>query len=233
MTFYEQRVAGAKDKIAKLEKKLERIRTALETGKNPYYYDESDLRYTTKELDEAKKSLTTYEAKVAEEKVSADTKVPAIDQFLDNWKEKAIEWYIQDAARYHELLERQKEEDAEDEKVNGRNYFNRELYRKHKDQRNVYNVVTREVYSKKIGKADVQVLTAIIEKEKIRKRKVLIDKVKEITGTITDGCYLSVVNGDLNGYITGEQGKAEVRTISAGGYNIQCFHYRMLVKKLK
>ena len=61
----------------------------------------------------------------------------------------------------------------------------------------------------------------------------LINDVKKITGNITDARHLSISSkGDLNGYIVGELGTAKVQTIGAGGYNIQCFHYRTLVREL-
>jgi hypothetical protein len=38
--------------------------------------------------------------------------------------------------------------------------------------------------------------------------------------------------GEINGIIQGTISNAKVRTITAGGYNIQCFHYRVLVNKI-
>ena len=37
------------------------------------------------------------------------------------------------------------------------------------------------------------------------------------------------MNGEFNGTVRGERGIANIRTIMAGGYNIQCLHYRVLV----
>ena len=71
-----------------------------------------------------------------------------------------------------------------------------------------------------------------IEQDKKFKMLDLINRINHIVGTITDAQYLSISpEGNLNGYIVGEKGKAKVETIGAGGYAIQCFHYRTLVHK--
>lgn len=73
-----------------------------------------------------------------------------------------------------------------------------------------------------------------LEAEKKRKMINLIYRINEIVGSIEDAEYLKVdVNGNLNGIVKGSKGSAKVETIGAGGWNIQCFHYRCLVHEVK
>lgn len=65
----------------------------------------------------------------------------------------------------------------------------------------------------------------------------LISRTHEIVGDITD-CSCLETNQDnqgfsiINGIITGNKGKCIVESIGAGGYNIQKFHIRVLVKEI-
>lgn len=60
----------------------------------------------------------------------------------------------------------------------------------------------------------------------------LIEKVEDRVGKVTDWSNLHFgANGMLNGRVTGNLGSTYVETIPAGGYNIQRFHYRVLLKK--
>lgn len=62
----------------------------------------------------------------------------------------------------------------------------------------------------------------------------LVDEVMYYTGKITDVSRLDVnEKGELDGYVIGEKGKANVHTEGAAGYNIQRFHYRTYVKEVK
>lgn len=73
-----------------------------------------------------------------------------------------------------------------------------------------------------------------LDEEANRKYDFIIERTTEITGKITDATGLRIgAKHDLNGYIIGEKGTAKVQTIGAGGYNIQCYHFRTLINKLK
>lgn len=72
-------------------------------------------------------------------------------------------------------------------------------------------------------------LDSFLNEEKKAKLLHLVSRISDITGPITDARGLYIYAGDLNGVVLGEKGAANVQTIGAGGYNIQCFHYRMLV----
>lgn len=73
-----------------------------------------------------------------------------------------------------------------------------------------------------------------LDEEANRKYDFIIQRTTAITGKITDASGLRIgAKADLNGYIIGERGTAKVQTIGAGGYNIQCFHFRTLINELK
>ena len=75
----------------------------------------------------------------------------------------------------------------------------------------------------------LQWLEQACEAEKKSKMLRLVNEVTAITGPITDAKGLYISAGDLNGTILGEKGAANVQTFSAGGWNIQCFHFRTRV----
>ena len=57
-------------------------------------------------------------------------------------------------------------------------------------------------------------------------------RVVEYVGTPTAIQYDNWSNGGLEGVVIGTDGKCYLRSIFAGGYNIQCLHIRMIVTKL-
>lgn len=78
--------------------------------------------------------------------------------------------------------------------------------------------------------AAMQQLAKDLNEEANRKYDFIIERTNTIVGEITDASGLSVGSKqDLNGFIVGTRGTAKVQTIGAGGYNIQCFHFRTLI----
>ena len=66
----------------------------------------------------------------------------------------------------------------------------------------------------------------------------LVNRTIELCGQITDCSDLSLESDNqgyliINGLVIGESGKARVESIGAGGYNIQRYHIRVLVKPVK
>ena len=62
----------------------------------------------------------------------------------------------------------------------------------------------------------------------------IVNRACCVVGTITDAKGLSVgAKGELNGIVIGTKARARIETIGAGGYNIQCFHFRTLIHELK
>ena len=83
-------------------------------------------------------------------------------------------------------------------------------------------------------KVDEEKLDKILEEEKKAKYQDLVKRVTAVVGNITDAKGLTIgrQHGEINGIVVGDRSKARVETISAGGYNIQVYHYRVLVHEL-
>ena len=76
----------------------------------------------------------------------------------------------------------------------------------------------------------VEQIEEIAAQEVINKKLDLVCRIEAVAGKIVDAKYLEIgKNGSLNGRVIGEKKSVYVNTILAGGYNIQCLHYRVLV----
>ena len=250
--FITKRIEGKQKEIEKLEKKLSRIEKAKETNweVNPYYYGEDDLRWTLKDLANARESLAKYEAQLTtENEKAASRNVTAIIEFLENWKTKVMEYYIDRFARYLVAYEEYcvksnehadwfnnggwRQENAKQIDEEYRKY--RKEFAKRWGEMERYEV--RE-YNSETGKYEKRFnrekLQKELEQEANAKYDDIINRTNAICGKITDARGLWVgLKGDLDGIIKGERGTAKVQTIGAGGYNIQCFHFRTLVHEVK
>lgn len=240
------RIEGAKKNIDKITKKLERVQVALGGGKNPYFYIESDLGRTERELADAAAALAKWEAKGAKEDAEErELKIPAIEAFLETWKQKAAIYYKAALASLLDYLADRKTKTKaliDDCKANGLPASGATFTAKEKSLGLDYSSSQRHIKAsfpalavelRAYGKGWEERLETLLEREKNAKRQGLIVRVREIVGEVTDAAGLYVADdGEINGVVVGTQGKARVTTISAGGYNVQCFHFRVLVKAL-
>lgn len=216
-------------------------------------------------------------------------KIQILVEFLDNWETMARDWYLKNADKYVEVLNKyhdiayayiqdnypNHESITWDERKKVADEFNEGIKEKvnqpylkpayrgstidERDYARLYNIdsLTKELsrvtfvregeynYSQLFGdlaekgkhvlrEFDIERLNKILAHEKMAKYFDLCNRISDVVGEITDIQNLRIAsNGNLDGVVTGTKGKAKVETIGAGGYNIQCFHYRVLVHKVK
>ncbi len=249
--FINKRIAGKEKEIEKLTKKLTRIEKAESTNweVNPYYYSEYDKKHTIRDLDAAKEALEKYRAELQAETEKANSRnVEAILVFLENWKERVKTFYVNSLPKYLADLEEQHKARKEyDEKVRGLKFNDPErkrLYKEHCEEDEafcrrwnfLYPYITRALNKDRTAyefALDIEKLTKDLNTDAEAKYDDIIERTNRITGKITDASSLEVgAKGELNGFIHGERGTAKVETIGAGGYNIQCFHFRTLIHKV-
>lgn len=210
----------------------------------------NELRSAYRDLGEARYTLAKYQDELKNlDKFDSEEKVEVIWNFLMNWKELAREWYLRNAEKYFELKKGYKE--AHDKMM--AEYDGKPSYYTKRDWESQYwrniDSLTKEITHIK-GQyegnswdspwiytsytVDEEMLNKALDKEVKAKYQRLIAEITEITGEITDASGLSIGGkGDINGTITGVKGTANVNTFSAGGWNIQCFHYRTKITRVK
>lgn len=183
-----------------------------------------DIESSNKKLAELKERLAKYQfqfekAQEAENTVSAHT-CNAIIEFLEIWKAQSIQWYVKRFQQYKESMDDLNKRHVigiERDKV-ARHFISDPIIDR---MRYIYNEDERSKY-----------LEEEMEHEKQMKLQSLILRITAVVGTITDASDLHIgMNGEINGIIVGDKCSAYLETISAGGYNIQRFHFRTLIHK--
>lgn len=205
-----------------------------------------------KKLKDAEEILKNWKAKLhvemEKDRFLNDQAPEVIKEFLEQWKEKAREWYIVNHKRYLELRDKLYAVEANLEKKfleqnpKGRTW-GREWDNFKKEDKELNSAMNKlamlgGMVAKMATYYDETERLAWLEKELEAEKRFkmldLITRVNAYVGTITDASFLRIdVKGNLNGIIAGDKGRAKVETIGAGGWNIQCWHYRTLVHEVK
>lgn len=150
-----------------------------------------------------------------------------IKEFINQWKERARNYIPQAIEEYR----------TKKEEINKIYDFYNQWEEREQKQRELaeeYPQYIRELAYGYSPKDRNEKIEKLIEREAEAKEEKLIARVNKAVGTIVKAIELEVgYNGELNGYIKGENGTCKIETIYAGGYNIQCLHYRVLVKVIK
>lgn len=259
----EERLNKAINLKAKYEKKYEDSYNALvELGYNPkekdfrslpmdmkaelydLHYKYEDAEYNIKSTEYKIKELTqvrdNWKTKLEMQKAKDNefSEVPqVVKDFVHEWRVKTEKWID---VKIEEYLARKREAHSYYEKYQDYNLSREERDAALDKYHELYNDIKRttdalimDVASRGHNKAEY--IKKLLDEEEKHKVLDLIRRVTKVTGTITDASNLRIgeQSGELNGLVIGTDGKAYVETIGAGGYNIQRFHYRVLVKRIK
>ena len=137
-----------------------------------------------------------------------------LNQFLETMKDQSFEYYTQLFVDFQNTR-----------KDKNYNTAAKELFSK--VSKSMYSFMTEHSTLEWFQKN----LNVLLQNELEKKKENLIKRVEAKGGKIIDSVELYLgKDNSLNGYIQCENKKVKVETVFAGGYNIQCLHYRVLVK---
>ena len=171
-----------------------------------------DIKRLGSEIKEAQATLEKYKKQLAGEIEKEQQFIKEVPQQAKDMEQMLIaRWDEADKIRQTNLMEEEKE-------IGYRAFVQKHSYAD-------YEFLIKsdeEIHKRNVKDARVFVLD-------------LLNRTKEITGEIVSWSDVHLTVGTngfpvLNGYVEGKEGRAEVESIYAGGYNIQRLHVRVLVK---
>lgn len=192
------------------------------------------------DLNEANNTLSKYQSKIDEiDNFENEEKIPAIWEFLQNWKEKTYQYIIENNEllttlnnNYESALEEFRKNTEGFELMNWREKYRLESQFKQDYYSDIHSL-TYVVRDYK-GNVDTAKLNKVLNEDVKVKYQDLVHRITEKAGVIQDASDLHIgAKGEINGKVIGNKNTVWVETVSAGGYNVQIFHYRTLVNIVK
>ena len=250
----EQKVIDAESRVAKREAVLKKHNSQLakmiEKGADRFDVSikREDIKSATSKLAEAREALANWKDKL-NTRITRDAYLEAntpeiLKDFLENWKQHAIGYYREKRIRFEKYRELYKGRELTDYDL--ANLWPRrdvdaflserglEYHQIQKKLREAGDQITLRLLEIRDEDEREAWLEKTMDEEKRAKLLDLIGRIMSTVGTITDAATLYIgPEGDINGIIVGTEGKAKIQTIGAGGYNIQCFHFRTLIHEIK
>ena len=207
-------IAKKEKQIEKKEAKIAKVGSDSNEGKwlnSDIYWLREDIKRNHSEIKEGKATLKKYEEQLKGEREKEASFIKEVPETMKTLEAELIEeWTRNDIDRRAFLNEEYKELGYKD------------FIDKHHRSGYEFRMKTdEEIYKANVRDARNFILD-------------LLNRVKDITGEVTDWSEIQLTYGNtfpvLNGYVYGKEGRAEVESILAGGYNIQRLHIRTLVK---
>ena len=207
-------IAKKEKQIAKKQAEIDKMDADSREARwltNEIKYLNDDIRRNTEEIKECEATLQKYEAQLKGEREKEATFISEVPEAMKTLEAELItEWNRSDIERREWLKAERKE------------FGYAEFIERHHHSGWEFTMKTDE----EINKANTKDARLFVLD--------LLNRVKAITGEVTDWSNIYLENGNtfpvLNGIVIGKEGRAEVESILAGGYNIQRLHIRTLVK---
>lgn len=139
-----------------------------------------------------------------EEKQEGTDGMEIIDQFLEEWKKEYIE--------YHLKIKKMKYNDSLELLSNKR--------------------ITKKAFRLALHN-DIERIKEVAEHEAELKKAKFIQQIQGKVGNILEASLRMNPKEGIDGTVRGEKATATIRTVLAGGFNVQRLHYRTIVKVKK